>query len=361
MTEYRYNLITDEWVILADQRHGRPSDFGRSEGNGTSAGDPDCPFCPGNESRTPPETFALRPPDSPADGAGWLVRVVPNKYPALSQSCPHGREPNLAAWRADGFGRHEVIIESPRHDVWIGHHDPEQAVRVVRTLRDRYRHHAATFLLNPAGSPAGREPAGPSAGLVTIFYNHGITSGASLSHPHFQLLVQSVVPPRLAARRAHADRYLREHRRSVFSAVLDWELSQGERICFTDDHFVVFCPYASRSPFEMLVVPRGDQEHFGQVPDGEIASLAGILQKALRHLDNALGRPDYNLVIHTAPFTSDRESPVSSSPDAARWYMQICPRLSTPGGMELATDVYINTVAPEYAAAMLRSGAGKPS
>ena len=145
MSEYRYNLITDQWVIIADDRGRRPTDFQPTEEPKNSDFDETCPFCPGREAMTPPETFAIRPPDAPPDTPGWTVRVVPNKFPALER-VDNPVETDFPLMQHPGVGHHEVIIESPRHNISMGHHDPDQAVLICRILRDRYRYHADNFV-----------------------------------------------------------------------------------------------------------------------------------------------------------------------------------------------------------------------
>ena len=358
MSEYRYNLITDQWVIIAGPRGRPPTDFQLKEEPKNSDFDENCPFCPGQEKMTPPETYAIRPVNTPPDSSGWTVRVVPNKYPAL-KPVDNQVDTNLPLKQHPGIGLHEVIIESPHHNICMGHHEPDQAFLICQTLRDRYRYFANNFVQD-CHSERSEESLASKVGLVTIFYNHGAISGASLSHPHFQLLTQSVIPPRLLYLLQHCRQYHQQYGRSVFDAVIEAELDAQERILTYTDDFIVFCPFASRSPFEIYLLPRFAQLHFGQLDDALLKSFSEILQRTLNVMDKHLNNPDYNMVFHTPPLSCHSERSEESQPNGEihpgfRWFLQICPRIGITGGFELATDVFINTVPPEAAADFYRS------
>ena len=276
---------------------------------------------------TPPETFAIRPPDAPPDTPGWTVRVVPNKFPALER-VDNPVETDFPLMQHPGVGHHEVIIESPRHNISMGHHDPDQAVLICRILRDRYRYHADNFVQRchsePFASLKGKlreESHAPIEGLVTIFYNHGPASGASLSHPHFQLLAQSVIPSRMIYLLQHYRQYFQQQGRSVFDDVIEAERDAAERILTCTDDFIAFCPFASRSPFEIYLLPRLEQPHFGQLEDDKLYAFSEILQKTLHAMDKHLNFPDYNIAFHTAPLPchserSEESQPVAQPPSA---------------------------------------------
>lgn len=277
---------------------------------------------------TPPETFALRPEGSEADSPGWSVRVVPNKFPALTGQADGAA---IHAGARAGVGIHEVIIESPFHDRSFPDHPLDHAGRLLGVLRDRYH--------SCAQSPTSR--------YVCIFNNHGRRSGASLPHPHFQLLAPSVVPAGLAHRMAYYQDYYDQHKRSVFDMVVAEELAAGERVIAANEHFVAFCPFGSRCPYEAYIVPRQDCPDFASTTDDVLGSLAELLQPPLVRLKQDFGDPDYNLAVHTAPLDCDGAG-------VLRWYLEIYPRLATRGGFEISTHMYINTVSPETAAAFYR-------
>ncbi|MCP4708521.1 MAG: galactose-1-phosphate uridylyltransferase [Planctomycetes bacterium] len=329
MSEYRYNLITNRWVILSAQRGHRPSDYSRRQSPSISDYDENCPFCPGQEKMTPPEIASLRPTSTEPDSPGWTVRVVPNKYPALHEKIElFNCDPSIAR---PALGRHEVIIESPRHNCSFEQHDFEQARQICYTLRERYLNHHRN-----------RRPR-----LISIFYNHGRTSGASLSHPHFQLMAQDVIPSRLIDQLNHCRNYLHQHQQNVFDVVIQNELTDKSRLVAENNFFAAFCPYASMVSYELYLVPKIDQSHLGMITDEMLDDFTQLLQHILRRLKHNLNDPDYNLVFHTAP-SDEKDYP------GFRWYVQLYPRLNVPGGFELATDTYINTLPPESAAQSYR-------
>jgi len=326
MSEYRYNLLTDRWVIIASKRNSRPHDFQCSNVKNLAAHDPECPFCPGNEKMTPPETCAVRPDGSLPDSPGWSVRVVPNKYPALTPESDSGSVPSGENCRS-AAGFHEVLIESTHHHQSIPHHSPEHTGLILCTLRNRYNSFAKTDRIKH----------------ISVFYNHGRSSGASLLHPHFQIIALSSTPPNVISQLEHCRKYYLQHQKSPLASILEQEQAQTIRVISANKHFVALCPFASMCPFEVYFVPVNDISSPGQLTDTMIPDLAQLLQDTLLRLDNGLGDPDYNLVFHTAPVQDDAIG--------FRFYIQLYPRLATMGGFELSTDIFINTVSPENAAA----------
>ena len=328
MSQYRYNVIMDQWIILAAERGRRPSDFAKGQNDGQEEFDQSCPFCPGHERMTPPEVFAFGDVGREADGPGWTVRVVPNKYPALTEQV-EWEATTVFDCRA-GQGAHEVIIQSPAHHRQFAYHDTDHAALILRTLRERYQYHA--------GQGRVRQ--------ICIFNNHGSSSGASLTHPHFQLIGPAIISPWVHAQLEHCRRYRDEHECDVFETVIEKELAETVRLVAANEDFVAVCPFGSAVPFELYVLSRAELGHFGDVSDRMLENLAGILQPILKRLDEGLGNPDYNLVFHVAP--------VGGGYRGFRWYGQLYPRLSIRGGLELGCDMYINTVSPESAASFYR-------
>jgi len=336
MSEYRYNLITNRWVILSARRGLRPHDFSRRHKHTMPDYDENCPFCPGHEKMTPPEIFALRPTATEPDGPGWTIRVVPNKFPALQEK--YASSPGAPSAAQPALGRHEVLIESPQHNISFDQHPFEQARQICHTLRRRYLIHQKDRHIR----------------LISIFNNHGRSSGASLSHPHFQIMAQQIIPSRLTDQLRHCQNYLQQQQQNVFDVVIQKELSEKSRLVAENNFFAAFCPYASMTTYELYLAPKINQSHFGMITDEMLNDFTHLLQHVLKHLRHNLNDPDYNLVIHTAP-SDNLDYP------GFRWYVQLYPRLNAPGGFELATDIYINTLTPESAAHTYREdGASSP-
>jgi UDPglucose--hexose-1-phosphate uridylyltransferase len=331
MSELRRDITTGEWVILAAERGRRPEDFGQRN-SAESAGATSCPFCPGQESRTPSETYAVRP-DGPANGPGWLVRVIPNKYPAVRPEFPIDRQGMRGIFpRQSGSGFHEVIIEGTRHDIDLADLGDDAILRVVDAYHARYR--------------ALRQDR--NVRFIQVFRNHGERAGTSLRHPHSQLVALPLVPAAIRGRLEFAAHYFEATGSNVYGDLLRAERDAAERIVAESPRFVVFEPFASRTPFETWIAPNRNRAAFGEVEPEELADFATTLGQTLRRLRNVLGQFDYNYVIHTAPCGEEHRQDFC-------WHLQIIPRLTEMAGFELSTGMEINVTAPEDAAARLRN------
>ena len=305
MQELRTDELTGAQVIVAPGRATRPEVFRPAETGATATPPDSCPFCEGHEAMTPPEVARAGggAPDSP----GWQVRVVPNLYPIVGDGVP---------------GAHEVIVLSPAHDGQLDRLSPEAAVAAVIALRDRAAHHLA-------------------AGLVHAqpMLNQGRASGASIEHPHAQLVALGFAPPHVEAL---LDRFARAGRDLVADA---FEVARAGSLLVADDSAVTWCPPASSTPFVMRVALPYARQRFDLATDSEIGVLTGALQDALKRLRALLGEVAYNVVVHTAPRDDARPF---------HWWVDIVPRVSVYGGFELGTGLWVNTRAPESAAQMLR-------
>ncbi|UCF04747.1 MAG: galactose-1-phosphate uridylyltransferase [bacterium] len=328
MPEIRQNPATKEWVIIATERAKRPEDFVAEEEEYTIPDYlEDCPFCPGNEDKTPPEIMSY------GDGNGnWTLRVVPNKFPALVPHVLGEREEDFDFFRRmDGLGQHEVIIETPKHNESFGTIDDAKALEIVTAYRERYL----------ALSEDKRFK------LVKIFRNQGKAAGTSLEHPHSQIVATPVVPLHIRHRLEEATRYYDNHGKCVFCRMIEMERKEGERIVMEEDGFVVIQPFAARVPFETWILPLDHHATFGEIPEQELKGFARALNRILGRLMSILHQPAYNLVVRTAPSGEEGE-------EYYHWHVQIIPRLTTPAGFELGTGVYINTALPEITAAFTR-------
>lgn len=329
MPEFRRDPTTGAWTILAVERAARPG--GRpTRGPAPSQADyiASCPFCLGNERETPPEILRI-----PAGAARWSVRVVPNKYPAL---IPDAQGPTAGAGGLlrcrPARGHHEVIIEGPTHGASAA--PPEAAVfrDVFVAARERCR----AFSRHP--------------GLrhIALFKNHGQGGGASLTHPHWQLVASPVVPPAVARELEVALEYRAAHGRGLLEDLLRQELRSGERVVEATDDFAVLAAYAPQWMGETWIVPRAPGASVGALDDPQLEAFAHLLWRTLRRVAGALEEPPLNVVIHSAPLHQPRAA------DALRWHARVQPRLGTPAGFELGSGVAIVTLAPEAAAQALR-------
>jgi len=328
MSELRQNIATKEWVIIAPERSNRPEDFAvREEKTSRPTNDvANCPFCPGNEHLTPAERGAIYD----AEGQ-WLVRAVANKYPALSPEGELSYQENGTRRWISGVGVHDVIVENRDHHASIPRMELPQVERLLRLYRRCY---------NSVSQDSRVE-------LVTLFKNHGAAAGASLAHPHSQLIGTPVVPADIRQRTNLALRYYDDHRTCVYCTMLAEELRTRERLVYETEHFACFVLYAALSPFHLWLLPKRHASAFSDVTDAELCDLSKALRVVLGKIDCGLGDPDYNFVVRSRPGHSF-DSPY------LHWYMSIVPRVSTSAGFELGSGMFINTLLPERAADFLR-------
>lgn len=337
MSELRQNLATGEWVIVAPVRADKPMDFAAPAARSKALPrEESCPFCPGNEKQSPPETFAIRPGAGPSNGPGWGVRVVGNKYPALVPS-PGGaaspRRPEGSPYAVmEATGCHEVIVEHPRHDLSPASMSGEEVRLILQAYRQRCR-----------------ELAQDRSNLhITVFRNHGESAGASLRHPHSQLITVGVVPLLVKMRLEEGQRYFEKAGACAYCDILSYERQVKERIVLENEAFTVLVPYAAALPYEMWVIPRRHRASFGEVPEEDLAPWAEALRGALARLARLLGDPDYNYIVQTAPYAA-------AGAPFYHWHVQIIPRLRLRrAGFEIGSGIGINVVAPEAAARALR-------
>ena len=324
MPELRKDPITGTWVLISPERTGRPTDFGKELAPPSRSGD--CPFCPGNEAMTPPEVHAF-----PKAGKGWQVRVVPNKYPAVTAGGVADRRDEGLFQGLAGIGIHEVVIESPDHGATL-------ATLTESAIEDVLRAYQSRFL---AIEKDGRFP------YVLIFKNHGAEAGATLEHGHSQLVALPVVPPRARQELAGARAHFSERNHCIYCDIIDEE-KEGPRFVSGSDDFVVLAPFASRYAWEVWLLPRRHRARFGDATEAERSGLARALKETLSALDRALGLPPpYNLILQSAPFREDVD-------EHYHWHIEVAPRLTRLAGFEWATGAYINPTPPEEAARKLR-------
>jgi UDPglucose--hexose-1-phosphate uridylyltransferase len=316
----RLNQLTGRWVTIVAERAERPTDFApRDRFVEADAGRP-CPFCPGNEEETPP---ALETVD---EGGSWQLRVVPNLYPAFEGDDGFVvRNLGPVHVMAEASGIHEVLVYSPDHQASLATLDDAAAGQLMQALKRRFEDHAAT----------------PHVRYTQFIVNHGREAGASLAHPHGQLLGLPFVPGEvLDEERAFA----RFAGGCVLCTTVEAELAADERVVFADDDVVALCPYWSGAPYELLIVPRRHDQHLQDADDDTLAAMGRALRDATAHLNAALGDVAYNVGFHTAPHQHTGEY---------HWHVHVWPNLVTQAGFERGTGVLINIVPPEDAAATL--------
>jgi UDPglucose--hexose-1-phosphate uridylyltransferase len=328
MSELRQNFATKEWVVIATERARRPEEMVRKrERKPAVSYVADCPFCPGNEKLTPPEV--LRVPASP--DVPWQARVVPNKFAALSRDAQPARTVHRSRRAINGFGIHDVIVETPDHAQVMALMPDSCVAEILRIYKTRYD----AFSLDPR------------IAHVTIFKNHGLGAGTSLEHPHSQIIATPVVSHQVRERFQQAVRHFDDFGECMFCQMLEEELQEQTRIVMVSEHFVALELYASAAPFSTHIYPRRHMASFGDVSALEMNDLARMLRLTLAKLYHGLADPDFNFTIRSAPAES-------VGVKYFHWYLSVIPRLTRVAGFELGSGMFINTVLPEAAAEFLR-------
>ena len=338
MPELRKDPITQEWVVVATERARRPSDFTH-----LTIAEPDkpeysptCPFCPGKEQLTPPEILAFRDGREP-NRPDWWVRVVPNKFPALAiEGDLNKRGVGMYDMMA-GVGAHEVIIETPKHNQDPSQLSVNQMAEVLWAYRERYLDLRKDTRFK----------------YILIFRNNGKVAGASLEHPHSQIIATPMIPIDVVNELEGATRYYQFRDRCIWCDMVQQEMSQGTRVVNATEHFLAFEPFASKFPFETWLLPKTHQASFAAMSRERMVEFAELLQDALGRISRCLNSPPYNFALHTAP--CDREDS-----DVFHWHLVIMPRLTIAAGFEMGTGIYINVTSPEDAAKYLREAEKKP-
>jgi UDPglucose--hexose-1-phosphate uridylyltransferase len=321
MSQLRLNPLTGRWVTIVSSRGQRPTDFAPRVTVEADASQP-CPFCPGNEEATPP---ALVTHD---EHGTWQIRIVPNRYPAFDgEESLAVRNLGPVHVQAEASGIHEVFVYSRQHDGGIGSLSDAEAGNVLNALRERFTAHAEV----------------PNIRYTQAIVNHGREAGASLSHPHGQILGMPFVPGDILDEERGFVRFVGG---CILCATVEAELASGDRVVFVNEDVAVVCPFWSGTPYELLVIPRNHDVHLQDSSPESLANVGVGLRDGIAALTGVQGDIAYNLVIHTAPHSH-------SGP--FHWHMHVFPQLHTVAGFERGTGVLINIVAPEDAAAELRA------
>jgi len=329
MSELRRDPIIGRWVIMDTDHPAGPKDFEKEEHLWQGK---DCPFCYGNEAMTPPEIEAIRAPGTTANTAGWQVRVVPNKFPALQIEGDINRQGIGIYDMSNGIGAHEVVIETPYH-----HKDMDELLapeieniitiwcrRSMDLIKDkRFRY-------------------------IMIFKNYGPSAGASLEHPHSQIIALPMVPKNVLEELKGAQRYFEFRERCIFCDILRQENSEKERIILENKYFLVFCPYVSRFPFEVWILPKKHNPYFCHIPKEEVPFLASLLKELLTKFKKLFGKISYNFIIHTSPLDGEEK-------EGYHWHIEFMPKLTRVAGFEWGTGFYIVSTPPEIAAGYLKN------
>ncbi len=333
--EVRKDYLLDRWVVIATERGRRPTDFKRKI-NKQKASTTGCPLCPGNEYMTPPAVLVyvksgrrirkLKDKDG-LRHKNWLIRCIPNLYPAFTPpKDPSSRvsvmkQKNLAA----AVGHHEVLVESPNHCEHPANAASSQILLLINAYIDRLRDLSGKSYVKH----------------VSIFRNHGLEAGASLSHAHSQMIATPFIPETIREELGASVKFMSKHGRCIFCEILEKEM-KGPRLILQNRTYLAFAPWASVNPLEFWIAPKEHQATLLEMTRPEMKTFAEFMKSCFKGLDRLLSDPPYNFGFHLAPSNGD--------PKHYHWHLEVYPRLSIWAGFEKSTGIYINTVAPEEAA-----------
>lgn len=327
-SELRQDLVTGDWVVVSKIRARRPDEFAKKEQEEAQEDPGECLFCNPEESGQEKDVLIYNTTDN-----NWSLRVFPNKFPAFSR--PIGgqiknKEEGPYFWM-DSVGYHEVIVT---RDHWnhIGKMEPLLVAEILDAYQSRY-----IDLMNKK-----------SVNYIDVFHNHGPSAGASIPHPHSQLMAIPVISPYVKSELDGAEQYHRQNKHCVYCAMTEWEMEQKKRIVFENDDFLLFCPFASRANFEMWLIPKKHKPYFERITQAEKISAGIVLHEAIKRLSEKLNNPDFNFYIHTSP-CDGKDYP------HFHWHIEILPKTNIWAGFEISTGVEIVTISPEDAAGFLKN------
>ncbi|MCW3999657.1 MAG: DUF4921 family protein [Candidatus Bathyarchaeota archaeon] len=333
--ELRKDYLLDRWVVIATERAKRPIDLAKPHPPATK--NSTCPMCVGNEHMTPPAVLLIKKENGevtrsqdPQGGErpkDWLVRVIPNLYPAFTP--PQQLADTEQVFQGNDFGyaigHHEVVIETPVHGEEPSTAPLSQVELILGAYIDRFRELSAKSYV----------------AYVSIFRNYGLEAGASMTHAHSQIIATPMVPKCIAEEQKALQAYRKEQGRCLFCDIIARE-AKGPRLIFENSDFVVFAPYASINPMEFWIAPKRHSANIADLTADEIKTLAQTLKTSLAALKSLLNDPPYNYGIHQT-IRGDYH-----------WHLEVYPKLATWAGFEKSTGIYINTVPPEAAAESLK-------
>lgn len=335
MSQMRKDVFSGRWVIVEETTTVRPSDFHFKKFVRETTF---CPFCETNEASTPPEVFAIRKPGSRSNGPGWSVRVVPNSNPRLRIEGELGRRGEGFHDLMNGVGAHEIVIETPRHDQNLHELEAGQIADVIRAFVAR--------IVDLERDKRIR--------YVLAYKNQGEEAGAhTITHAISQLMALPVTPRTVKTKLMIAREYFAQKERCLYCDVLQQELTQGKRLVAENEHFAALAPFASRFPFELLLLPKTHNSAFSRITEVQIDALSRILRDVLRKLNRTLGEPPYNLSLQDRPFLRPRAGYWTTIEEDFHWHLEVLPQITRISGFEWASGFFYNPVLPEVAAKCL--------
>lgn len=337
MSEIRYDRLHDIHVIISPERLNRPDcNYATKE---VKVLDKECPFCEGNEKLTPPEIFAIRDKNSYVNEKGWQTRVVPNLYKAVQIEAEYQHHFGLFEhW--EGFGAHEVIIDTPKHYTSMIEWSKDDAVAWMQTLRARVADLRKDYRI----------------AYISLFKNEGVEAGSTQMHSHTQLIGLPILPKVQRDAFHQCYEHYKDHGEALVKTILTYEEEDTQRVIAKGGEFIAYCPYASAYPFEVIISSKVALGQIDTLSDESIEDLAPLLLSVLKKMKIQLGCFDFNLSIATPPLQegSVKSELLSCVDEAHRFAIRIMPRIYKYGGFEQSSGMMINPVSPELAAKLIK-------
>lgn len=330
-SEFRQDPVSGQWVLIATERAKR-----KPSGKKEAFYQPKetCPFENPAKSNEDIPAIVFNHGQRIQWPGEWTTMVIRNKYPALQSGVCGPLRQHGPFMIADANGYHELVITRD-HERSFAHFLPQETAEILTAYRERYKE-------------ISKDECGA---YILIFHNHGPTAGASIFHNHSQIISTPILPPEVLESVRGAERYQKEHGKRVHDVMIEFERTENKRIVYENEQFICFCPFVSKTPYEMRIFPKISNPYFETINDADILGLADMLDTVLKKLYVLLDNPDYNFFIHTAPVKKDP----SVNYDYYHWHIEIAPRAGIWAGFEMATAVYINSIDPDQAAAELKN------
>ncbi len=327
LNEFRKDLVSGGWVLFATGRSKRPGGADK-ERQILKVSKENCPF-------EDPEKFSnevlVTYPNS--DNTDWFAKVAKNKFPAVMEGESGPRRTAGPFQVADARGLHEVIIYRD-HDLGLHQYSKEEFSQILSIYQERYK--------AMANYSASR--------YILIFHNQGAAAGASIPHPHSQIISIPIMPPDAKRSIKGSEDFYEEHGKRVYDVMLEWEIAEKKRIVYENEHFIAFCPFVSQTPYEIRIFPREGHAHFESMPAELLPELSDAMLTVLKKINKTLDAPDFNYFIHTAP-ADDKDTNIHKF---YTWHMEVIPKMKIEGAFELGSGVEVNVIDPDEAAKELR-------
>ena len=327
LNEFRQDLVSGEWVLFATGRASRPIERvseNRNNGQAKAA----CPF-------EDPEKFGNEVVATylNQDQTDWMIKVAKNKFPAVLEG-EMGPLKNMGPFSVyEGRGMHEVVIFRD-HDRCLCDYEKEDLGEIFKVYQERYlatRDHGLRK-------------------YTLIFHNHGHRAGASIRHPHSQIISIPILPPDVKRSLHGSEEFYKKNKKRIYDVMIDWEAEEKKRIVYENQYFIAFCPFVSKTPYEIRIFPKESHAHFEKMPEDQLIHLGDMMGAVLRKISKGLHDPDYNFFIHTAPLGETDVDPH----EFYTWHIEVIPKVSLTGAFELGSGVDVNVVDPDEAAKLLR-------